>query len=229
MTPQYINILIRNENIKIDMLFLNAGMTIWPPKITDDGFDIMLMVNTLSNYIILHYFLKYSLFNLDNNSDNYKSRIIFTSSDSHRWSKYYKIKKEYQYTIINQVQHYAETKLYNQMICNYFVNKLNDKIDVYAVCPGGVASGIAKHAPLIGRILAKGFFNVCFQSIQRAGKHIIYAAIKPRKLLPTGSYFWMMHQPKLSNQSTNKDNIKELIGDVQEYLKEFELKYNINI
>ena len=75
---------MKNENIKFDILILNAGVALPKARKTDCGLEEMFLVNYLSNFILLNLLLKAKL--IGNGISI--PRIIFISSDSHNGSSY---------------------------------------------------------------------------------------------------------------------------------------------
>eukprot|EP01084_Bolivina_argentea_P105170 188275_1 len=213
---------LKSENIKIDILCLNAGMTIHPARETKDGIDMMLFVNFLANVILTKYFIKLNLFN-ENGST--LPRIVSTSSDTHRWQKYHDFGKKYNYSLTGQVSHYAETKMWNQMLINYLVERYKNKIDCYGHCPGPVFSEIARHAPMYMRLFAYAFMGILFQGVDRGGRHIVYSCMQPREIYKSGTYHWMQHDVSLSKDSLDKRYIGELMEHAYKIVTELELKY----
>lgn len=213
--------------MKVDILVLNAGMTIHPPQVTQDGIDMMLFVNFLSNVILIRYFIKLQLFNESNGKTKTRTipRIVTTSSDTHRWSKYRDFQTVYEYNVLDQVNHYAMTKLYNQMLINHCSMRYRNKIDCYGHCPGPVYSSIARHSPLLLTLFAYCFMGVLFQGIERGGRHIVYSCMKPREHHKSGTYRWMMHQPELSEDSMNRFYIDQLMRHANAVVDELEQKY----
>ena len=227
---------------KLDILILNAGLTIYPPKQiqinsnASEKLDLMTMVNCVSNYIIVRYVcMKNGLYffnNINHSRNDSRSqslpRIVYVSSESHRTLKDYKkhaFVNVSNYSLLNQVIHYRETKLWNQMFANYFVEKCRDKIDIHMTCPGGVATAIAKHAHPSVKYLANIVMNIWFQSCERGAKHILYSCMKPRQLLKSGTYHWMMYKRDPTPTSLDKDNIAHLMKNVDKVLKLFEKEY----
>ena len=206
----------------IDVLVLNAGMTIHPARQTQDGIDMMLMVNYLSNAILIKNFVNLGLFNEKKGSI---PRIVTTSSDTHRWQKYHDFTRTYEYALIGQVDHYAETKMWNQMLINYYSDLYQDKIDLYGHCPGPVFSEIARHAQWYMQVFAHAFMGVLFQGIDRGGQHIVYSIMQSRDRYPSGTYHWMQHQVELSKDSLNKEYQDQLMKHTNEIIDELEQKY----
>ena len=199
-------------------------MTIHPARQNKDGIDLMLFVNFIANVILIKYFIKLNLFNTNNNG-SFLPRIVSTSSDTHRWQSYHDFKRVYSYSLIGQVTHYAETKMWNQMLINYHVDKYKDKIDFYGHCPGPVFSEIARHAPIYARLFAYAFMGVLFQGIGRGGRHIVYSCMQPRQLYPSGTYHWMQYDVDLSKDSLNKKYQQQLMDHANQIVNELEHKY----
>ena len=198
-------------------------MTIHPPRQTQDGLDMMLMVNFLSNAILIKYFVNLKLFNQPQGS--FVPRIVATSSDTHRWHKYHDFERLSNYSLMGQVDHYGNTKLWNQMLINYYADEYKDKIDCYGHCPGPVYSEIARHAPWYMRLFAHSFMGVLFQGIDRGGQHIVYSCMQSRDKYPSGTYHWMQWDAPLSEDSLNKEYQNELMKHVKEIIDELEQRH----
>ena len=131
----------------------------------------------------------------------------------------------YDYSLFDQVQHYALTKLYNQMLINWCSLEYRDRIDCYGHCPGPVFSSIARHSPIGVRLFAYSFMGVLFQGIARGGRHVVYSCMKPRANHKSGTYRWMMHERALSEDSMNREYIDQLMQHANDVVDELERKY----
>jgi NAD(P)-dependent dehydrogenase (short-subunit alcohol dehydrogenase family) len=210
--------------VPVDQVVLNAGMTCHPAKVTADGLDMMLQVNFVSNVLLVQGLVDSKLLNSDS------ARVVFTSSDSHRWQPYSRMQSTYNYDILQQVSHYAVTKLYNQMFCNYLVNSRQaPNFHVFSVCPGPVNTSIARHAPWYLRLFAMIFIGVVFQDCIKGARHVMYSVAKPAKLLLKNfvHYRTMQYERPLSKASIDKQNIAELMTDVQTLLREIKKTHEL--
>ncbi|ETO21285.1 retinol dehydrogenase [Reticulomyxa filosa] len=92
---------LQKEEKQIDVLVLNAGVTPMPSQQQKDGIDLMLFVMFISNVIFVDALVERGICRTDAGLP----RIVFTSSDTHRWHDYQPLPttKRWNYTALSLV------------------------------------------------------------------------------------------------------------------------------
>ena len=70
----------------------------------------------------------------------------------------------------------------------------NVKVAVHALCPGPIATGIAREAPLGIKLVAQPLMRLLFASPEKAARPVSYLACDPAAGLASGMYLHMMRE-----------------------------------
>ncbi len=196
---------LEKDDIKLDLVILNAGVALPKSRKTPSGLEEMFLVNYLSNFILISLLLSKNLIRYSENK-NHIPRIIAISSDSHQGSSYidhneFGIYKDY--GVSKGMSYYS----YYKLVLNTWVIELSRKlqsagipVSVNAICPGPVHSNIIKEAPLLLRIILKSIFKIIFKSPAEAAKAVVYMAISPEYEGKTGEYLHMFNPKKMDEK-----------------------------
>ncbi len=178
--------------VRLDVLVLNAGVVPASSRETPHGLDVMLQVNALANVHLVDRLLARGVLRPATPAP----RVVVVGSEAHRSSPpidWTDLGAPRRYTTSEVVAEYGRSKLVlHSWVCE-LARRLDgpgDHVDVFHLCPGAVASEIAREAPKWAQPLLNGVFKLFFQSPATAAAPAVYfaAASEPGA---TGSYLHM--------------------------------------
>lgn len=222
---------LEERKIVLDVVICNAGLA--PPKAkkTKQGLEQMFMVNYLAKYILLDRLLKDGLIpnqQMGNNSSkkDFRPRIIFTSSDSHRNASAIDFEELGIYKpfgINGSISMYS----YYKIVLNTFATELSRRLNpngavdvaVHAACPGPVNTNIIRDAPFLLKSFLKLIFALFFQSPEKAAPPLVYLAAAPEIEGKTNLYLHMMTQKRMDEKVYDPEAGKKLWKRTEELVK----------
>ena len=193
---------LKTENVKLDLIMLNAGVALPKARKTDCGQEEMFMVNYLSNFILLNLLLDQKLIGSGSNIP----RIIFISSDSHQGSSfidYEEFGKYLDYGVSEGINYYSYYKLVLNTLAVEFSRRVNeDKVNVSmnVICPGPVNTNIIKEAPWILRVILGSIFSIIFKKPSDAAKAVVYMAVSSDYEGTTAEYLHMFNKKRMDEK-----------------------------
>lgn len=193
---------LKNENLNLDILILNAGVALPKARKTASGLEEMFLVNYMANFILLNLLLKEKLIGKGTNIP----RILFISSDSHQGSSYIDFEefgKYFNYGVSKGMNYYSYYKLVLNTLAIEFSRRMNVhqfKYGVNVICPGPVNTNIIKEAPWILRIILGGIFSIIFKKPSEAAKAVVFMAISPDYEGKTEEYLHMFNRKKMDDK-----------------------------
>ena len=181
---------LKDRNVGIDIAVLNAGLASLRARRTPQGFETMFVVHFLANRVMVDRWLMDGLLR-PSGAPRDTPRIVFISSETHRSSEPINFEAFGAYNdyrgVRNALMHYCPSKLH---MCTY-ANELSRRpnpaakvvIAVHAVCPGAIASDIAREAPGFLKPIIHPLMKLFFQSPQRLRNRSSISAA-PTKRVP---------------------------------------------
>lgn len=155
---------LRDDGIRIDMAFMNAGIASSDNVMTDDGFSLLWQVNYLSNAIMLLRMLQdnvipNTIFSASRKKGTSTPRILFTSSSRHREE----LDIDFEnfgvfdaYHLPEVFKWYGLSKLYLMTFAWELGRRLlvagKPEVGVHSFCPGPFRSRIGRGTGWIGRL-----------------------------------------------------------------------------
>lgn len=192
---------------QVDVAISNAAIVCNSARRTVDGFEEMLQVNALAPVLLLKGLLKRGIIpnkSLDGKGRSAaggpapvpRPRIVVVASEAHRSSPDLNLgdlEKVEPYGMKDSTLRYGWTKLLLLTFTRELGRRLSD-VGVHALCPGPVASNIAREAPAIARPFARIFFAMFFQPPEKAALPVVYLAASPRIEGQSKSYQFLMRR-----------------------------------
>ncbi len=190
----------------IDLLVCNAGLMPGQPQRTRQGYDVMFGVHYLANHVLVRRLLASGVIPNDVYATNGRRgtaipRIVFVSSETHRSSQaldFEHLGKPVEYGLADAIQHYGSSKLAMTTLATSLAAKLvganGPSVAVHCLCPGPVASGIARDAPAFLRPVIGPVMKTFFQSPEAAAAPVLYLAAAPELAGDTGWYMHLMRR-----------------------------------
>ena len=206
---------LRDRNVGIDIAVLNAGLAALQARRTPQGFETMFAVHFLANRVLVDRWLQDGLLRPSSVSGN-TPRLIFVSSEAHRSSEPINFETFGAYKDFrgagNGLQQYCSSKLHMCIYAKELSRRLNPageeavEVAVHTVCPGAVATGIAREAPALLKPLVLPVMKLLFQSPQKASAPVTYLCCSEEAGARTGMYLHMMVEKQMSALAVDEAN-----------------------
>ncbi|MCY3910272.1 MAG: SDR family NAD(P)-dependent oxidoreductase [bacterium] len=203
---------LRESGVNIDIALLNAGLMAPTSRQSAQGYDIMFAVHFMANRVMIDRWLTDGVIRPAKQGEE-PPRIVFVSSESHRSAEaidFDRLGEYAEYGIKESMQHYGLSKL---VLCTYATElscRLNPsestEVAVHALCPGGVATNIARDAPALLKPIVSPVLRLFFRSPAKAIAPIIYLCCAPEAGASTGMYLHLMNHKPVSDSAANADN-----------------------
>ena len=146
----------------------------------------------------------------------YKPRILFISSDSHRGSSnidFEQFGKLNKYGVSQGISYYSYYKLVLNTLAIEFnrrINKENQSAAVHVICPGPVHSNIIREAPFVLRKTLGFIFSIVFRSPEVAAKPVVYMGISDAYENNSGQYLHMFNPKEMDSKVYLEEEGKKL-------------------
>lgn len=203
---------LKQNGISIDIALLNAGLMAPTSRKSTQGYDIMFAVHFLANRVMIDRWLADGVMRPAEQGGE-SPRIVFVSSESHRSADtidFDRLGEYTEYGIRESMRHYGLSK---QVLCTYATElsrrlnpSENTEVAVHALCPGGVATNIARDAPSLLKPIVSPVLRLFFRSPEKAIAPIIYLCCAPEAGASTGMYLHLMNHKPVSESAADPDN-----------------------
>ena len=203
---------LKQSGVSIDVALLNAGLMAPTSQKSAQGYDIMFAVHFLANRVMIDRWLRDGVIRPAAQGVE-PPRIVFVSSESHRSADAIDFGRLGEYTdygIKESMRHYGLSKL---VLCTYATEqslRLNPsestEVAVHALCPGGVATNIARDAPALLKPIVNPALRLFFRSPAKAIAPIIYLCCAEEAGTSTGMYLHLMNRKPVSESAADPDN-----------------------
>ena len=210
---------------RIDVCISNAAVVPSGARRTVDGFEEMLQVNALAPALLMTELLKSGVIPNDTFAGNglhenappeakaSSPRIVVVASEAHRSARALdldRLRALDSYSMAESTPRYGWTKLLLMAFTRELGRRLAPEgrpdVAVHALCPGPIASNIAREAPSIARPFARLFFRIFFQSPAVAARPVVYLAASERIGGQTGLYQFLMRRREPSDLAESPDS-----------------------
>ena len=208
--------LLRDTGRSIDITIFNAGLMPARTRRGPQGFEVMFTVHFLASRLIVERLLADQVI-VPNADPGRRPRIVFVSSESHQSSKpidFDTFGEVVEYGMTDGVAEYGRSKLH---LCTYateLAKRLNQsgdvEVSVHSLCPGPIASDIAREAPGWVKPILGPIMKLTFRSPQKAAVPVMLLAAGQAMEGRNGVYLHMMREKSVSDLAADADNGKEL-------------------
>lgn len=207
---------------RIDLTICNAGLMPSKPQTTRQGYCVMFGVHYLANHVLLRRLLASGVIPNDIFAANGRSgtsipRIVFVSSETHRSSDglvFERLGEPVAFGMNGAILHYASSKLAMLTFASELARKLTTaagpSVAVHGLCPGPIASRIARDAPALLEPVIHGAMRRVFQAPEKAARPVVYLATAPELAGDTGWYLHLMRRKAASPAATDAENGRRL-------------------
>jgi NAD(P)-dependent dehydrogenase (short-subunit alcohol dehydrogenase family) len=221
---------LARRGVQLDLLVCNAGLMPVKARRSAQGIEAMLAVHYFGNHLLVRRLLASGVIPNDVYAHNGRSgtsipRIVFVSSETHRSSPGIDIDALEQfrdYGLKEGIARYGDSKLALTTFATELARRLTTpagpSVAVHALCPGPVASRIAREAPpqlepLIGRVM-----KTFFRSPEQAAEPVLYLAAAPDIAGDTGWYMHLMRRKQVAPFALDETNGKRLFEKGERFL-----------
>ncbi len=207
---------LRDSGVTLDVTVLNAGLMAPKAVKSAQGFEMMFAVHYLANQYLLSQLLK------DGTIPNTvyagkpatgdRPRIIAVSSEAHRSAEpidFAEFGAFKPHTVGGAMAQYGHTKLALNILMQELSRRLAaseapNEPAVFHLCPGPIASNIARDAPAALRAPVNAIMKLMFPNPEKAAAPVIYFAASPDVEEDTGAYLHMMRRKPPSPASMDE-------------------------
>jgi NAD(P)-dependent dehydrogenase (short-subunit alcohol dehydrogenase family) len=211
---------LASDGRPLDRVVLNAGLMARSARRSAQGFEVMFAVHFLANRLLLDRLLEDGVVvPREPGSPEPAPRIVFVTSESHRSAEPIDFERfgEYvEYGLRDGMRQYASSKLHMVTLACALARRLDPddavRVAVHALCPGPVASNIAREAPAWLRPALRLVFGAFFQSPERAAEPAVFLACSRRIEHRPQVYLHMMREKSPAPAAMNPENGARLMA-----------------
>lgn len=200
------------REVRIDIALMNAGLMPRRAIRTPQGYEVMFAVHFLSNRVMVDRWLEDGVLRPSSRTGR-TPRIVFVSSESHRSSHaldFERFGAFADYGMNEGLKHYGLSKLILCTFATELSRRLNPgddvKVAVHAMCPGGVATKIARDAPLPLKPIISPALRLLFQAPEKAIGPVLYLCCADAAGEATGMYLHLMQRKSVSPAASDPEN-----------------------
>eukprot|EP00730_Choanoeca_flexa_P005884 TRINITY_DN12043_c0_g3_i1.p1 TRINITY_DN12043_c0_g3~~TRINITY_DN12043_c0_g3_i1.p1 ORF type:complete len:399 (+),score=88.37 TRINITY_DN12043_c0_g3_i1:29-1198(+) len=193
----------------IDVLILNAGLSPIKYEETAQGFESALGVNCIGHYMLTKALLSTP------NFGNAGNRLVVVTSETARIVPALNLD-----TLLDRVDfglndgmtYYGRSKLALNTLTTVLTNQLREaNVSVHSVCPGPVATDIARRLPAGLKQISDGVMKLLFQTGDQGGWPVVMLAADPYFGTVTGKHYHMYRERLYRNDMTDADKGRQLV------------------
>lgn len=194
---------LAQRDLRLDVAVLNAGLMPRRARPTTQGFEVMFGVHVLANYGLMSRWLGDGLLRPADHGEP-RPRVVVVSSEAHRSAGRIdpeRIDAWVDYGARDGLRQYAATKLELCALATALRERTGPASDgarawlaVHALCPGPVATDIAREAPTWVQPLLGPVMRTFFRSPERAAEPVVRLAGDPQLEDEDHVYLHMMRR-----------------------------------
>ena len=215
----------------LDVVVSNAAVVPSSARRTVNGYEEMVQVNAMAPAFLLKGLLEKGIIPNDtfggngrkaagiSHKDGPLPRIVIVASEAHRSAPELNLEEldaMPSYGMVESTPRYGWTKLLLLTYARELARRLSGTeadgpdVSVHALCPGPIASNIAREVPAVVRPFSKLFFRIFFQPPETAARPVVYLAASPRIEGQTALYQFLMRKRPPSIAADDPENGKAL-------------------
>ena len=203
---------LRDRAAALDIAVLNAGLMPARAGRSRQGFELMFAVHFLANRVLVERWLGDGVIRASTGQGEVP-RIVFVASEAHRSSEpidFDRFGAFVDYGIRDGLKHYGHSKLHLCTFATELSRQLNagdeTAVAVHALCPGPVASDIARDAPPFLKPILQPTMKLFFLSPAKAARPVSYLCCAEDAGARSGMYLHMMREKRPSDLATDPAN-----------------------
>lgn len=195
---------ILNNYPKIDVLINNIGMHSTTKQHTEEGFEMVFIVNHLSSFL----FTKLLLPRL---KESKKARIIQVNSEGHRFNGLDTNDIHWRKRIYTGLRGYGASKSAQLLTVRELAKMLKDTdVTINAIHPGEVITNIGSNNGALYRWYTKAVVHKVFKDPIRSGESIYYLVADPEVEGESGKFFHLTTEELPAKHILDSDYQKEI-------------------
>jgi NAD(P)-dependent dehydrogenase (short-subunit alcohol dehydrogenase family) len=218
---------LHSKNIHLDIIILNAGLMPLNARKSQQGYELMFAVHFLANRLFLSRCVQDGVIDISKKATK-KSRVIFVASEAHQSSQPIDFDNFGAFTefgIKDGMKYYGLSKLHMTTLAKEFSRRVNQDegqgIIVSSLCPGPIASSIAREAPSFLKPVLSPIMKLFFNSPEVAAKPVVLLACAKNGEQFNNAYLHMMREKQASPLAESEENGRLLWEKSETLLKEF--------
>ncbi|MEX1368565.1 MAG: SDR family NAD(P)-dependent oxidoreductase, partial [Nannocystaceae bacterium] len=218
---------MRERGQRVDITVLNAGLMPAKARRTPQGFEVMFAVHFLANRLLLARMLADGVI-VPSTEPGQRPRIVFVSSESHKSSPpidFDRFGELVDYGLRDGLAEYGRSKLHLTTLAVELSRRLNPgpsvQVGVHALCPGPVATNIARDAPAWLRPVLSPLLRAAFRSPTTAAEPVVLLAAGSAMEGRTGVYLHMLRHAEVSELAADRDSGTRLWERSEALLREY--------
>jgi len=204
--------LLDARRIRIDVALMNAGLIAPRARKSAQGYEMMFAVHFLSSRVMIDRWLQDGVI-CPSNRPGRTPRIVFVSSEAHRCSHAVDFDRLGAFTDYRKQDSFKVYGISKLLLCMYATERsrrLNpgDRVEVavHAMCPGGVASNIARDTPALLRAVVNPLLRLLLQAPEEAVGPAIYLCCAEEAGNTTGVYLHLMQRKSVLPAASDPGN-----------------------
>jgi NAD(P)-dependent dehydrogenase (short-subunit alcohol dehydrogenase family) len=214
----------------VDLLVLNAGVVTREARPSRQGFDMMFAVHYVANHVLVRRLLASGVVPNDVYASNGRCgtaipRIVFVSSETHRSSLGVDIDALvacHAFGVTEAVARYGDSKLALTTLATDLAERLRTpegpSVAVHCLCPGPIASNLARDAPPFLQAVVDPVMKTLFRSPEAAATPVVYLSAAPELAGETGWYLHLMRRKNPAPLAMDAERRAELWARGEELL-----------
>ncbi len=197
---------LAEDGVQLDVLVLNAGVVPKEGRASAAGLDLMFHVNFLANVALVDALLAAGVLQ-PRTHDGRRPRVVIVGSEAHRSAGPLDLDSPGSFTPYGTskvLAKYGDSKRYLHTWAVELGRRLAEPapgIAVHHLCPGAVASDIAREAPTWSRPLLGVVMRAMFQSPDRAATPAIWLAASGAIDDRTGVYLHLTEEKQTAEET----------------------------
>lgn len=218
---------LRNSGTVIDIAVMNAGLMPLNARRSPQGYELMFAVHFLANRLMLARWLKDGVIRAAGKNGT-TPRVIFVSSEAHQSASPIDFDRFAEFTpygMKDGMKFYGLSKLHLSTFVAELSRRLNPEktvnIAVHSLCPGPIASNIARESPGWIKPLLGPIMRWFFRTPEQAAEPVVFLACAPAMGERTGVYLHMMREKQPSALALDANNGNLLWQKSEVLLKPF--------
>lgn len=203
---------VKSRGERIDRLILNAGLMPASSRRGPQGFELMLCVHFLSSQLLVERFLADGVL-VPSADPTQRPRIVFVASEAHKSAEaidFDHLGEFVEYGVRDGMKEYGRTKLMMVTYAQELSRVLNPgdelNVAVHSLCPGPIASNIARDAPAWLQPIVPPLLKLLFRSPEKAAEPVILLAADETYGEQTGVYLHMMRVKAPSHLASDPES-----------------------
>lgn len=192
-----------DEDVRLDRVVLNAGAVTQRARPTDEGLDTMVHVNFVAS-------AQLTMGLREHGRLAEGARVVFVGSDAHRFAEVdlQRWSEPEDYGTSGVLKAYGSSKRLLHTWVEAFATRA-DELEVLHLCPGGIATDIAREAPGWLRPLVGPVMRSFFPTPESVANWVVWVVASPEHDGRTGVYF------HLGNEKPPGDGVRDEAAGTQ--------------